>query len=144
MFGLLADAPARAQSAGVLGHTATYGCAKCTTEGRLVATEGEVRGRMTYPDINRPLRTDASFRARSQRRHHRDEGAYRSVMEDLPNFDMVRGIANDPMHLFDIGLMKKILVWMKVGKETDARLSRDQVSVTINYVILIISCNNTE
>lgn len=58
---------------------------------------------MTFPRINAELRTDTNFRNRSQSEHHK----LKSIMEDLP-IDMVRSFpTSDPLHLFELGIMKK-------------------------------------
>ena len=125
VFGLLADAPARASAARIVSHNATYGCGRCTTTGKMVKMPGENRGRTTFPDLVAPLRTNESFRSRQQPAHHH---IGRSFLEKLAGFDMVCGIAREPMHLLDIGAIKKMLLWMKAGKNSPARLKKSQVS----------------
>ncbi len=36
----------------------------------------------------------------------------RTIVEDLPYFDMIKDIPLDPMHLFDIGVMRRILTFL--------------------------------
>lgn len=50
-----------------------------------------------------------------------------AILEAIPSFDMVKGIPVEGMHLLDIGVMKKILVWMVFGKTTPARQPRREV-----------------
>jgi hypothetical protein len=69
---LLFDAPARAFVAAVKGHTAYYGCSKCETEGVYYKPDVNKRrsGRVIYPQLDAPLRTNDSFRSRSKKDHH--------------------------------------------------------------------------
>lgn len=122
--GLLADAPARANASCTVPHNSYYGCSKCTTKGTYVRAPNALGGRITFPELDASKRTDESFRLRSQPQHHQQK---RSILESIPNFDMVKGIPVEGMHLLDIGVMKKILLWMMSGKTTPARQPRREV-----------------
>lgn len=61
---------------------------------------------MSFPFINCPLRTNISFRGRLQPSHHKE---YRSIIEDLP-IDMISCFpTSDPLHLLELGVMKKYI-----------------------------------
>lgn len=86
----ICDAPARAMILCIKGHSSKLnGCARCEGFGRFV---GE-------------LRTNISFREKGCASHHH----CRSILENLHYLDMIKDIPLDPMHLLDLGVMKKIL-----------------------------------
>lgn len=78
--------------------------------------------RMSFPDIDNELRTDLSFRNRDQPAHHRG----RSLLEDLP-VDMVNDfIIADPLHLLDLGVMRKLLrIWIEGTVTKNFKLSNN-------------------
>lgn len=58
---------------------------------------------MYYSEIECAHRTDGEFRARMQPIHHKEY----SIMEQLP-IDMIKGFpTSDPLHLFELGIMKR-------------------------------------
>ncbi len=86
----ICDAPARES---INWHSSErYGCARCTGFGPFL---GE-------------LRTNVSFRNKQCVAHHHS----RSILENLHYLDMVKDIPIDPMHLLDLGVMKKILAFI--------------------------------
>lgn len=58
---MLFDAPARSFATSVVPHNSYNCCHKCTTKGDWVRNTGKHGGRVTYPDLNAPARTDALF-----------------------------------------------------------------------------------
>ncbi|ELT93910.1 hypothetical protein CAPTEDRAFT_26208, partial [Capitella teleta] len=57
------DAPARALLKNIKPHNSYFACEKCITE-------GDHLGKLCYPDLFAPLRTDASFNAMRDEDHH--------------------------------------------------------------------------
>lgn len=73
-----------------------HGCLKCSVIGEFDTD----RGHMSFPRIDMPVRTDASFRNRDDPDHHKMD----SVIEKLP-IDMVKDfVIVDSLHLLDLGL----------------------------------------
>ncbi|EEC13816.1 hypothetical protein IscW_ISCW024666, partial [Ixodes scapularis] len=64
LHSFICDAPARAYPKCIEGHTAYYGCEKCSQEGK---HDGK---KVTCPDIDAPLRTDADFTNQVNTDHH--------------------------------------------------------------------------
>lgn len=59
--------------------------------------------RMSFPRIDAEIRTNANFRDREQPAHHKET----SILEELP-IDMIKSFpTSDPLHLLDLGIMKK-------------------------------------
>lgn len=108
--GFIMDAPASANMMHVSPYNAYNGCRKCETEGKY-------NGKVVFPELNSPLRSDKSFREKSCPEHHKGT----TLLETLP-IDMVACFPNDPMHLVHLGVMKKIIRLLidrkKVGNQT--------------------------
>lgn len=84
---------------GTVNFNHKSGCQKCIASG-IYSKEAN---RMYFPQKNWPLRTDADFRARSDSKHHKET----TPLEEL-KIDMVQCFpTSDPLHLFELGIMKK-------------------------------------
>ena len=96
------DAPARAYIKGTKGHSGYSGCDKCTQHGEYV-------GKMTFPETDAALRTDASFDEMVDEEHHVHPCPFRGLQ-----LGMVSQFPLDYMHLICLGVMKRIILfWMK-------------------------------
>ncbi|VEN57040.1 unnamed protein product [Callosobruchus maculatus] len=110
---IVCDAPAKSLVLGVKGHTGYSSCTKCTQEGEYV------NGRVTFPELNAPLRTDETFRNKVDEEYHQRL----SPFEEL-SIGLVTGVPLDYMHLVCLGVMKRlVLFWMK-GRQ-DVRISNN-------------------
>lgn len=92
----ICDTPARAFIKGTAYSNSEYGaCIKCTVVG-----EYDKTGRhMSYPDINCTLRTDADFRIKRDKNHHKED----TPLTHLP-IDMIQDfVVADELHLFHLG-----------------------------------------
>ncbi|XP_046640273.1 uncharacterized protein LOC124323154 [Daphnia pulicaria] len=110
--GMSSDAPATAYILNIKGHNAFHGCRICTTRGSWTPTiskrtNARSGGRVTFPEINAPLRSDSSFRKRENIQHH-NKNQIRSVVEDIID-DLTADVHLDYMHLVCIGCFKKLL-----------------------------------
>ncbi|XP_017467821.1 PREDICTED: uncharacterized protein LOC108360143 [Rhagoletis zephyria] len=86
------DTPARNFIKGTVGFNAAHGCIKCTVVG-----EFDKKGRhMSFPRIDCPLRTDESFRNKTDQDHHKDD----SPLLELPINIVEDVIIADSLHLF--------------------------------------------
>ena len=112
IFNICADMPARSMITGTVAHTAYAACTRCACSGTYLSRSRQ----MQYPSTRRggrdnelyPIRTDESFRARSQATHHRQP----SVFEfRLPALDMIRTFGIDGMHLNHLGVEKRWLYY---------------------------------
>lgn len=114
---LICDAPARAFVTGIKGHTGYFGCGKCIQEGDYV------HGRLCYPEGHASLRTDESFKNKTQEEHHNKT----SILEQIPNFGMVSQTPYEYMHLVCLGVMKKLLVQWKTSKDHAVKLRAQKI-----------------
>lgn len=88
---------------GIVEHGGYYACEKCTVVGKWI------QNRMTYLELDQPLRTDESFMNREQPSHHRTE----SLLEVIPT-GMVSQFRLDVLHLVHFGVFKRLLLaWIK-------------------------------
>lgn len=79
--------------------------------------------RMSFPHIDMEKRTNDNFRNRMQPNHHKE----RSLMEQLP-IDMIKSFPTcDPLHLLDLGIMKRLLlVWTHGDKQYNGKWLKAQ------------------
>lgn len=81
---------------------------------------------MSFPRIDDERRTDLSFRNRRQISHHKEY----SLLERL-NIDMVEQFpTSDPMHLLELGIMKRTFtMWVKGGWNFQHKLTDNDLVV---------------
>ncbi|KAF0745856.1 Uncharacterized protein FWK35_00024025, partial [Aphis craccivora] len=119
---IVCDSPVKAFLLNVKGHNGYFGCSSCTQESRYV------QNRMTFPDINAPLRSDESFRNRTNEDYHKGD----SPLELLP-IDIVSTVCLDYMHNICLGITKRLVEFWVKGKK-DVRLTeenRKQITVDL-------------
>ncbi|KAF4529939.1 hypothetical protein B566_EDAN016850 [Ephemera danica] len=130
VMGFVCDMPAQAFLLNTKGHTGFSSCTKCTVVGRTV-------NRTTcFYDLNCELRTDASFRAKTDEDHHNGN----TPITEIPRVDMIRGNPKEPFHLKYVGTMKKILALM-FGRKAPRRLPaafRDATSAEMKKIATFI------
>lgn len=126
--GFSCDAPARAFVKCIKGHTAYFGCEKCTQRGKYVD------GRLTYPEIDAERRTVMSFSAQIQEEHHKGV----TPLLEL-EIDVVDGFPLDYMHLVCLGAMRKLILnWMRGDHEV--RISYAQVTICSDRLSQFTPC----
>lgn len=97
------DASARAFVKNIKAHNAYHGCEKCTQEGTWA------ENRMTFPEVDSPLRTDMSFINKDDEFHHKGTSVLTRV-----GIGMVSQFPLDVMHLVFLGVVRKLIgFWMR-------------------------------
>lgn len=120
---IICDAPAKAFVLGVKGHNGYFGCNKCTQQGEFVD------GSVTFPEINATLRTDESFRNRSDEDHHKTVSPFQTV-----DIGLVSQVPLDYMHLICLGITKRLIgFWVKGNKEV--RMETEHVKSVSKLII---------
>lgn len=78
---------------------------------------------MSFPRLGAEPRTDSSFRNREEPQHHRKL----SIMEDLP-IDMIADfVIADPLHLLELGVMRKLLrIWIDGDVTKNFKLKKNE------------------
>ncbi|XP_065644387.1 uncharacterized protein LOC136075366 [Hydra vulgaris] len=100
---IICDAPARAFIKCIKGHCGYNGCERCIQEGV------HLKYRMTFPDTNSTLRTDADFIVQKDEDHH----IALSPLTELP-VGLVTQCPLDYMHLVCLGIVRRIIsLWIK-------------------------------
>lgn len=104
---------------GTVNFNHTNGCQKCEVA-------GIYKKRMSFPDMNAVLRTDHSFRHRSQPAHHKE----RSLLESLP-IDLIDDvIVADSLHLLEHGVTKNLLnMWKEGSTLFDFKFTKADIGV---------------
>ncbi len=111
------DAPARSFLKCTKLYSGYYSCDRCIQSGKYM-------GRMTFPEINSPLRTNEAFNEMLNEEHH--VGDVKSPLTRLSSMGMVTDFILDYMHVICLGVMRKLLqCWVKGPLRT--RLSAKQV-----------------
>ncbi|XP_050065857.1 uncharacterized protein LOC126554901, partial [Aphis gossypii] len=119
---IICDTPAKNC---LLNVRAYFGCSSCTQEGEYI------QHRMTFPEIDAPLRTNDSFRNKVHEEYHKGD----NPLEFLP-IDIVNDVCLDYMHLLCIGIIKRLITFWVKGKK-DVRLTEeDTLSVSKNILAL--------
>ena len=115
---VVCDAPARSFVKCIKGHTSYSSCERCTVS-------GVWEGKMTFPDLNAPRRTDVAFDELQDAEHH----CGKSPLSDL-HIGMVSQFVLDYMHLICLGVVRR-LIWLwtsgpvRVNIRLPARLVSD-------------------
>jgi len=130
----ICDAPARAFVKNVKHHSGYFGCDKCTQEGDYID------GRMTFPIVDAPIRTDAHFDELRDEDHHRGL----TPLRDL-NIGLVTSFVLDYMHLVCLGVARKLLhFWLSGPIRKDdslaSRLPASAVRTLSDRLLKLSSC----
>ncbi|XP_046406921.1 uncharacterized protein LOC124171705 isoform X1 [Ischnura elegans] len=99
------DTPAFSFATQTASHTGYYSCRRCTTKGEFETSH------VVFNDFDAALRTNESFRTRTQAGHHKGG----SPLEEIPGTDMIKHFPYDYMHLTCLGIMRKILTYFMMG-----------------------------
>lgn len=105
---LICDSPAKSLVLKIKYPTGYYSCPKCFIEGIY-----NNRNVSFVNSNNVAKRTDLSFRQRIQPEHHQND--QQSLIEKIPNFDMIKNVALDYMHIVCLGVVKRILAHKTFG-----------------------------
>lgn len=96
------DAPAKSMCLGIKSHAGYFSCSKCTIEGDYY------KNRVVLIECNCSLRTNESFRNKTDEYHHNNI----SPLEEL-DIDMVDQVPLDYLHVVCLGVVKRFLnIWV--------------------------------
>lgn len=130
ILAVIADSPARAFLKCCKYPGGFYSCERCTTKGVTQNTninrkKGDKKtSKRVYPEMDCELRTKKSFADKQQPQHHRGGKEIESPLLLLSNFDPVRSVVLDPMHLLYDGVMKSLIdKWITRGKATRLKIT---------------------
>lgn len=113
----ICDSPAKAFLCQTLGHNALHGCTRCCQVGR------RINNRTVYSICKGLPRTNESFTLRTGENYHNPSVHGMSLIEKA-GIQMVTQFALDPMHLIDLGVVKKMLFCILNGNCNFTKLSK--------------------
>jgi len=117
------DAPAKAFLLNVKSHNAYFGCTSCTEEGTYL------EHRMTYPGLDAPLRTNETFRNKTDDDYHKGD----SPLIRLP-INIVETVVLDYMHNVCLGVVKRLIeMWVKGNKQVRLeKVKKEKINFELN------------
>ncbi|CAN7979093.1 unnamed protein product [Ixodes persulcatus] len=121
---IVCDYPARVFVKSTKGHTAYYGCDKCTQK-------GVWQHRMTFPEMKAPVRTDAAFIAQQQEGHHTGVSPFSQL-----GIGMVSQFPIDYMHLVLLGVVRKFAKYWTSGPFSVRRSSSQVEAISTKIALL--------
>ena len=118
---VICNAPARAMVKCIKAHSGYYGCDKCVQSGVWFVN------RMTFPECNAPLHTDAAFKLMEDNRRHLNNSPFTCL-----NLNMVSQFPIDSMHQVYLGVMRHLLhFWIKVTPSKLSNLMIKQIEFAL-------------
>lgn len=119
---IVCDTPARAFMKSIKGHGGFYACERCEIRGITI------NKRRIYAQTNCPRRTAESFKSKLQPEHHQENKD--SLLLQIPQFDIIKDVVLDYMHLLCIGVMKSLLEKWMAGNNMSRLQLRDRNALT--------------
>ena len=127
---VICDAPARFFIKCIKGHGGYHACERCCQEGEYVGRK------VTYPEINSRLRSDADFLSQRNEDHHMPK-----LVSPLAaiNIGLVSQVPLDYVHLVCLGVVRRLVsLWMK--GDLECRLPSHKIN---NISSNLLSLRNT-
>jgi hypothetical protein len=91
----------------VKSHNAYFGCSSCTQKGTYLEHH------MTYPDLDSLLRTNETFRNKTDEGYHKDDSPLIRL-----SINIVETVVLDYMHNVCLGVVKRLIeMWVKGNKQ---------------------------
>lgn len=107
---IVCDAPAKSFLLNVKNVNGYYGCNSCEVKGK------SSDSKMCFLSTNAPLRTNESFRNKTNKEYHKDDAD--SPIVQLP-INITDVVVLDPMHCVFLGVMKRLLEFWTKGRIGD-------------------------
>lgn len=124
----ICDAPARSFLKCTKGHSGYNSCERCDVH-------GDHEGHIIFPTIVGNLRTNLSFRSRTDPRHHHADSPLLKL-----NVDLVSGFVLDYMHLVCLGVMRKLInLWLsgplkcRISTTNSKQISEYLIKISSNF-----------
>lgn len=112
---IVCDAPAKSFLLQVKCYNAYFGCSSCIEEGDYL------QNRVCFLGTNAPLRTDETFRNKSNEEYHKGD----SPLLNLP-INITNVVSLDYMHCVCLGVVKRLIQFWVSGKK-NIRLTDDRI-----------------
>lgn len=113
---VVCDGPAKFKVSHMKGHTSSHGCCFCMQiGGKKIAADGKKKGAVLFwAERGDPI-VSAMYSTRYPPEHYQADIFERFSPLELIGIDMIYDLVLDCMHLFDLGIVKKIVDWL-LGK----------------------------
>lgn len=121
MHALICDAPAKAFVLKIRGHNGNNSCPRCIGQGIWSKTHT----RTYFPNLDSPLRTHNSFINLEDKTLHLG----RTILTEIPNFDLINDTPFDVMHVIYIGVVKKLISLWAGSPKHNKSLPSNLISV---------------
>jgi len=122
---IICDAPAKSFLLRVKNHNGYFGCNSCEVK-------GEFFDKVCFIKTNSPLRTNVSFRNKTNIEHHKEGD---SPIIELP-IDIPKVVVVDYMHCVCLGVMKRLLEFWTRGKKS-IRISEANKTIINNKLLYL-------
>ncbi|XP_017477108.1 PREDICTED: uncharacterized protein LOC108367073 isoform X2 [Rhagoletis zephyria] len=124
----ICDAPARSFMCSTVGHNALIGCEKCYQRGQ------RINNVTTFSTASAEPRTYEDFRNRKQMQFHKGFHQKRHSELELIGIDMITQFPLEPMHLIDLGVMRKFLTLL-INRKTVQKIGTNDKNLMSNKLI---------
>lgn len=112
-----------------MNFNAKHGCQRCTVIGK----QSGISMTVVFNQLDAALRTDAGFRANEYPQHCKTF----TPLVELP-IDMIRDfVVADPLHLTELGIMKRLLIGWKTGNMACFKWSDSEVNAMSEFLLSI-------
>lgn len=118
------DTPARAFIKRCKGHGGFFACERCEIKGKTI------KGKRVYRGINCIERTKESFRNKQQPQHHSTKET--TPLLNITEFDIIKSVLLDPMHLLCLGVAKYFLQMFLQGDREHRSISLHNIAFLQN------------
>lgn len=114
---IICDSPARSMITLTKSHNSHFGCPRCLDEGDYI------NHRMCFLSTSSPLRSDESFLSKTNIEHHKGVSPFEKIgLKMITQFPFI------PMHLRDLGLMKKMLKLILNNPKKEGKLRAEEIN----------------
>jgi len=131
---IIHDAVARCDAFGLVGHAGKHGCPHCDLPGMAFTQNFLKQNRLLmyestnvfYPSDSQDLgtpRTDEKFRMFEET----NQKSKTSFCDLHPSLDLVQDCPSDPMHALHLGIIKKVMTYVKRGRNNYPQLSQQDL-----------------
>lgn len=114
--------------AGTMNFNAKHGCQRCS----IIGKHSSISRTVVFTKLNQPLRTDALFRENFYAGHQKT----RTPLIELPGVDMIRDfVVADPLHLLELGVMKRLIIAWRTGNMACFRWTDEEVDIISAFLL---------
>lgn len=112
---------------GTMNFNAKHGCQRCNVVGK----HSGISNTVVFTKIDNDVRTDELFRANGYPDHQKAP----TPLVQLPHVDMIRDfVVADPLHLLELGVMKRLIIGWRSGNMACPKWSQDEVDAISEHL----------